>query len=295
MAAHGLIGGELSLTEAVIRAFEDTGDERLKTLMAALVRHAHAFVREVNLSERELETALDFLVGIGQATNDSHNEAVLAADVLGISTLVSLRCNPAAQGQTAAALLGPFWRAEAPLCEAGENIARAPIDAAPLFVAGRVVDPAGQPIAGAVVDVWQASPHGLYENQDAAQPDMNLRGKFITDEAGRYRFHTVRPRGYPVPTHGPVGDLLARQRRHPYRPAHLHFMLSCEGRKTLITQIFADDAEYLDSDVVFGATQNTVGQLIHHPAEGGLPARYTLDYDFVLQPGTRTFPKPPIK
>ncbi|MCC8393076.1 catechol 1,2-dioxygenase [Paraburkholderia sp. MMS20-SJTR3] len=295
MVAHGLVGDERSLTDTVIKAFEDTQDPRLKTLMAALVRHAHAFVREVDLSERELEAALDFLVRIGQSTHDSHNEAVLAADVLGISTLVSLRCNPAAQGQTAAALLGPFWRADAPLCEPGADIARAPIDAEPLFVAGRVLDPAGQPLAGALVDVWQASPDGLYENQDDGQPDMNLRGRFVTDDAGRFRFRTVRPRGYPVPTDGPVGELLAAQRRHPYRPAHLHFMVSRDGSKTLITQIFADDAEYLDSDVVFGATGSTVGRLVRHPAEADLPARYTLDYDFVLQAGTRTFPKPPIK
>ena len=128
-----------------------------------------------------------------------------------------------------------------------------------LFANCRITDPAGRPLAGVEVDVWQASPVGLYENQDPTQADMNLRGKFTTDADGRLWFRSVKPAGYPVPTDGPVGDLLRAQRRHPYRPAHLHFLGYKPGFKTLITQVFVDDDEHLESDVVFGVTRHLIG------------------------------------
>ncbi|RXZ37001.1 catechol 1,2-dioxygenase [Oxalobacteraceae bacterium CAVE-383] len=300
MTENRIIDCEAVITEVVKAAMSRTGDPRLKQVMALLVEHAHAFVREANLTDAELEAGLDFIGRIGQANSDDHNEVILASDVLGISTLVAYRNNPREQGQSANALLGPFWRDGSPECRCGDNIARSETPGLATFVQGQVRDVSGAKIAGATVDVWQASPVGLYENQDPHQDSMNLRGRFRTDVEGKYHFRTVRPAGYPVPTHGPIGELLRAQNRNPYRPAHIHFMVSAPGYKTLITQVFADNAERLHSDVVFGVTQPLIGHLEHHktpmPEYPDAPAEYfTLAYDFVLDRGERTFPRPPIK
>jgi len=279
-----------SVLGIAVDAMSRTPDERLRTVMASLTRHLHAFVQDVKLTEEEFERALQFIVQIGQATNATKNEVVLAADLLGVSTLVALLNNQDPQGESPAALLGPFWRANAPHCEDGESIARSDTPGMPLTVRGVVRDAKGRPLAGATVDAWQASPVGLYENQDPQQCDMNLRGRFRTDSEGRFCFRTVRPAGYPVPTDGPCGELLHAQRRHPNRPAHIHFMVSQPGHKVLISQVFADDDENLESDPVFGVTRRLIGRF--HPANGGGEA--SLDYDFVLEPGEMKFPHPPI-
>lgn len=279
-----------SVLQIALQAMERTPDPRLRSVMAALTRHLHAFVREVELTEDEFERALEFLVAIGQASGETKNEVVLAADLLGVSTLVALLNNQDPQGESPAALLGPFWRANAPLCDGGENIARSETPGVPLEVAGTVRDSAGRPVGDATLDVWQASPVGLYENQDPAQQDMNLRGRFKTDAEGRFHFRSVRPAGYPVPTDGPCGDLLRAQLRHPNRPAHLHFMVSKPGHKVLVTQVFADDDVNLESDPVFGVTRRLIGRF--EPQQGSGHA--TLQYDFVLEPGEMKFPRPPI-
>ncbi|MGJ7509187.1 dioxygenase [Variovorax sp. GT1P44] len=280
-----------SVLQMTLHAMERTPDPRLRTVIASLTRHLHAFVQEVKLTEEEFEHALGFLVGIGQASGETKNEVVLAADLLGVSTLVALLNNQDPQGESPAALLGPFWRANAPFCESGEDIARSETPGGvPLEVSGTVRTADGKAVADATVDVWQASPVGLYENQDAAQEDMNLRGRFKTDAEGRFHFRSVRPAGYPVPTDGPCGDLLRAQLRHPNRPAHLHFMVSKPGHKVLITQVFADDDENLESDPVFGVTRKLIGR--YELERGG--QRATLQHDFVLEPGEMKFPRPPI-
>lgn len=279
-----------SVLPAVLEAMDRAPDPRLRTVMGALVRHLHELVREVHLTEAELERGLDFLVAIGKATGETKNEAVLASDILGVSTLVTLMNHQDAQGECPAALLGPFWRKNAPVCAPGENIARSGTPGVPLAVSGTVRDPKGRPIAGATVDVWQASPVGLYENQDPAQEDMNLRGRFLTDAAGRFHFRTVRPAGYPVPTDGPCGLLLRAQRRSPYRPAHLHFMVSKPGFQVLITQVFSEDDEHLESDPTFGVTRRLLARV--QMAPDGKSA--TLEHDLELEPGEATFPRPPI-
>jgi catechol 1,2-dioxygenase len=292
-----IIHNEASVTAAVHAATAGTTDPRLRQIIRALVEHSHALIREVDLTEDEFETALKFLVDIGQQTNEHHNEVVLAADVLGLSTLVALRNNPQQHGQTASALLGPFWRAESPVCTNGDSICRADMPEPVMLVSGQVRGIHGEPIAGAVVDVWQASPVGLYENQDERQPSMNLRGRFHTDTDGRYSFRTVRPAGYPVPTSGAVGTLLHAQKRHSMRPAHIHFMVSKPDYKTLITQVFSDESEHLESDVVFGVTASLVGKFARYEAAPGSDAapHYALEYDFVMEQGLSTFPEPPIK
>lgn len=271
-------------------AMQRTPDPRLRSVMASLTRHLHAFVQEVKLTEEEFEHALEFIVAIGQATGETKNEVVLAADILGVSTVVALQNNQDPQGESPAALLGPFWRADSPVCERGDNIARSGTPGIPLAVTGTVRDTRGRPVADATVDVWQASPVGLYENQDPAQEDMNLRGRFRTDAEGRFHFRSVRPAGYPVPTDGPCGVLLRAQLRHPNRPAHLHFMVSQPGHKVLITQVFADDDENLESDPTFGVTRRLIGRFALAP--DGQSA--SMHHDFELEPGEMKFPRPPI-
>ncbi|AOO85067.1 dioxygenase [Bosea vaviloviae] len=295
-----IIERQEDVTEAVLTAMRGAENARLRTVMAAFVRHLHAFAREVRLTEPEFEYAIDVLNRIGQATNDSHNEGVLFSDALGLSTLVCLLNNGRSGAtETAAALLGPFWRANAPLTENGGSIVRSPTPGPPLFVDCRICDAHGLPLAGVRVDVWQASPAGMYENQDETQADMNLRGVFETDAEGRFAFRSVKPAGYPVPTHGPTGEMLAAQKRHPYRPAHLHVLAFKTGFKTLITQVFVDDDEHLESDVVFGVTRALIGDF--RKGEGPAPAAdvagewFSLAYTFVMEPGEAVLPQPPIK
>jgi catechol 1,2-dioxygenase len=294
-----IIEHESQLTGAVLEAMARTPNGRLREVMAALVPHLHAFIREVRPTEDEFEFGMRFVAAIGQHTHDKNNEVVLAADILGISSLVGLLNNSLTNGQTAAALLGPFWRDNAPRYELGANLVQSETPGQALFVSGVVRDLDGRPVAGAHVDVWHASPVGLYENQDPEQAEMNLRGLFTTDAEGRYHFRSVRPAGYPVPTGGPCGDLLRAQLRHPYRPAHIHFMVTKPGFKTLITQIFSDDAEHLETDVTFSVIQSIVGRYERHES-GPAPAPdvegpfYTLGYDFVMEPGEMRIPVPPI-
>jgi protocatechuate 3,4-dioxygenase beta subunit len=289
------------VTSAVLEAMAQADNPRLREIAASFVRHMHAFAREVRLTEAEYDIGVDFLNRIGKATHDSHNEGILFADAIGFSTLVCLLNNgKAGATETAAALLGPFWRANSPKTENGGSIVRSPTPGPELFVACEIVDASGKPLANVEVDVWQSSPVGLYENQDDTQADMNLRGKFTTDAAGRFSFRSVKPAGYPVPTDGPVGEMLRAQNRHPFRPAHIHFLGFKGGYKTLITQVFVDDDEHLESDVVFGVTRALVGNYRRHdhgepPAAGVRTPWYTLNYRFVMQTGEAILPKPPIK
>jgi catechol 1,2-dioxygenase len=278
-----------SVTDIVLKAMSRTADPRLHQILTSLVRHLHAFTREVKLTEEEWEFAIDYLLRIGEASGEKKNEMMLLSDLLGLSTLVVLLNNQQGKGETDAALLGPFWRAASPTCAPGESIQRDARGGEPLAVTGRVKDVSGKPIAGAIVDVWQASPIGLYENQDDEQPDHNLRGRFETDSEGRFHFRTVRPKGYPIPVDGPCGELVRAQDRHPYRPAHLHFMLTKKGYKTLVTQVFPDDDPEIASDVVFGVTPALSGHF-ERKADGA----WVLEYDFVMQPGALRIPRAPI-
>ena len=289
------------VTPAVLEAMAQAGNARLREIAASFVRHMHAFAREIRLTEAEYDIGIAFLNRIGKATHDSHNEGILFADAIGFSTLVCL-LNNGSEGasETAAALLGPFWRANSPRTKNGGSIVRSPTPGPELFAQCEVVDVAGKLLAGVEVDVWQSSPVGLYENQDDTQADMNLRGKFTTDDSGRFAFRSVKPAGYPVPTDGPVGEMLRAQNRHPFRPAHIHFLGFKKGYKTLITQVFVDDDEHLESDVVFGVTRALVGNYRRHdegepPAPGTRAPWYTLSYRLVMQTGDAVLPNPPIK
>jgi catechol 1,2-dioxygenase len=280
-----------ALLDAVLAANEQTPDKRLKDILSSLIRHLHEFASEVQLSYAELELGLDFLVRIGKATGPEKHEGILLADILGLATLVGLidAKKALAAGGTEPALIGPFWRANQPLRADGSSVAAPGTPGERLLVRARVTALDGTPIPGARVETWQASPGGLYENQDPGQQDMNLRGRFETDRDGRFSFRSVRPSGYAVPVDGPCGELLALQRRAIMRPAHLHFLIFAEGYKTLATQIFdaADPNAY--RDVVFGA----VGSLLHSfepDGEGG----WILDLALKLEPGEMRMPMCPL-
>lgn len=289
------------VTPAVMEVVDRTNDSRIREIMRALIVHLHGFVTDTRLTEEEFRSCVALLNELGKQQSDSHNETMLMAGSLGVSTLVCL-LNNGNQGQTetSQSLLGPFWRLNSPRIDNGDTIVRSDTPGEPLFVAARVVDREGNPIVGAEVDVWHASPVGLYENQDPEQAEMNLRGKLITDSDGRFWFQTVRMVGYPIPTNGTVGRLLKLQGRHPYRPAHLHSLIFKDGFKTLISQLFDPLDPYIASDVQFGVTRALTGDFKRHeeahPSGAGVAIPWhSLDHVFVMEPGVARLPTPPIK
>ena len=278
------------VTAAVLRELARAPDARFREVMSSAVRHLHAWAREVHLTEAELRKAAAILARAGQLTDKSHNEVVLCAGSLGLSALVCLM-NNGEQGahETTANLLGPFWRAGSPRMESGASIVRSPTAGDPLSVTAIVRDLDGRPVAGADVDVWHASAEGLYENQDAQQADMNLRGTFTTDARGKIWFRTIKPSGYPIPVSGVAGDLLRAQGRHNMRPAHIHFLIYKPGYKTQFSQVYASDDPNLETDAQFGVTRALVGDYARQ-ADGS----YTLHHEFVIEPGEAKLPEPPI-
>lgn len=285
-----IIETEQDVTRAVLAEMHRTPNARTKELLQSLVKHLHAFIREVRLTEREFQEAIGYINAIGKHTTPSHNEAMLMAGALGVSNLVCL-LNNGEKGKrpTQANNLGPFYRAGSPRCENGASIVRSPTPGPQLAFKGFVRDPEGNAIAGAEVDVWHPSPIGLYENQDASQAEMNLRGKFTTDAEGAFSFSSVKPSGYPVPTEGPGGALLGAQHRHNYRPAHIHFLIYKPGFKTIASQVYDPADPHLETDSQFGVTKALIGNYARQ-ADGS----YSLEFTFVLEPGESWLPKPPI-
>ena len=280
-----IIESQEDVTRAVLEEMRRTPDARTKEILASLVTHLHAFVREVKLTDKEFQQAIAYVNAIGQRTTPSHNEAMLLSGALGVSNLVCLLNN---RQPTQANNLGPFYRAGSPRCANGDSIVRSPTPGKSLVFRGKVVDRDGRPIPAAEVDVWQSAPSGLYENQDATQAEMNLRGTFATDAQGAFTFRSVKPAGYPVPTDGPTGALLAAQGRHNMRPAHLHFLIVKPGFKTIASQVYDPEDPHLDTDSQFGVTRALVGNF--REEESGV----ALEFTFVLEPGESTRPRAPI-
>src|SRR5229473_113029 len=277
-----IIEKQEDVTRAVLDEMHRTPDARTREILSALVKHLHAFIREVKLTEREFQEAIGTLNAIGQNTTPSHNEAMLMAGALGVSNLICL-LNNGLQGTrpTQANNLGPFYRAGAPRCENGASIVRSSTPGPALYFRGSVRDLDGRAIAGAGVDVWHPSPVGLYENQDATQAEMNLRGRFTTDANGAFSFRSVKPAGYPVPTEGPTGALLAAQKRHNMRPAHLHFLIHKPGYKTIASQVYDPEDPHLETDSQFGVTRALIGNFVPHSFPEG--EGYELGFTFVLE------------
>lgn len=296
-----IVENEKDITEAVLSEIARANNPRFREVMSAFVRHLHDFAREVRLTEEEFQMAIGTIVALGKHTTETHNEAVLMSGSLGFSTLICLLNNRNhGQTETDANLLGPFWRMHSPPTANGGSIVRSPTPGPALFVEATFCDVEGKPIVGAEVDIWQSSPEGFYENQDPAQADMNLRGKFTTDSAGRISFRSVKPAGYPIPIEGPVGDLLRAQGRHNMRPAHLHFLVYKPGFKTLISQLYDPEDPHIETDVQFGVTRRLIGNYVRHGGSERAPAPdvaapwYSLRHTFVMEPGAARLPRPPI-
>ena len=244
-----------NITETFMKYMADDSNPRLREVMGSLVRHLHAFASEVNLTHEEWGKGIAFLEKSGEISDAERHEFVLLSDVLGLSSLVDMLHNRP-EG-TSSSVLGPFHIAGAPPLPLGGDM-RQGFDGQVLLVEGRVLDPDGMPISGAKLDIWQTAPNGLYSSQDPEQDTYSFHGLQTVGDDGRYRFTTVRPVEYTVPTDGPVGDFLSACGRHPWRPSHLHYIAEAKGFKPLVTEIFSEDDPYLDQDTVFGVRKDLI-------------------------------------
>ncbi|ATY64944.1 catechol dioxygenase [Cordyceps militaris CM01] len=273
-------------TQSVIDATGPNATPRMRTVMAALIQHVHDFARDVDLTMDEWLAGVDMINWAGRMSSDRRNEGQLLCDVLGLESLVDditvRAANKAGKPSTSTAILGPFWRADAPVRENGTTITfDTPSDGQVTFMHGQITcADTGRPLAKAKVDVWQASTNGLYEQQDEKQVDHNLRGVFVTDAEGRYSFYCLRPTPYPVPMDGPAGKLLKLLDRHEYRPAHIHLIVTADGYKSLTTQIFDSKSDYLTDDSVFAVKDGLTVDFV--PLKDNPKAEYDLEYNVKL-------------
>jgi hydroxyquinol 1,2-dioxygenase len=280
-----------TLTAAVLASFDGAGDPRFREIARSLVSHLHAFVRDVAPTEDEWFKAIDFLTRTGDITTDRRQEYVLLSDVLGVSMLVIGLNHPHPDGATESTVFGPFFVEGAPEYANGDDLANG-AGGVPCFVSGRVLDTAGDPVAGARIDVWQADEDGLYDVQRDALDEAQGRGRLTAEGDGRFWFWSVLPVAYPIPDDGPVGSLLAAGGRGPMRPAHVHFRVEAPGHDVLITHVFAAGDEHLDSDAVFGVKASLIAPFERHEAGPAPDGRvldvpfHTLAYDLVLAPTT---------
>ena len=280
---------EEQITQNVLNTMVNTPNARLKEVMTSLILHLHAFIREVGLTEEEWAMGIQFLTRTGQMCDDKRQEFILLSDVLGVTMLVDDINHRVVDRATESTIFGPFYRPGAPELPMGASIS---LDGRgeQAVVTGRVLSTDGMPIANALLDVWETDENGLYEQQDPEQPDMNLRGKFRTDSEGRYCFVGIKPVSYAIPDNGPVGQLLRTMRRHPFRPAHIHLLVSAEGFVPVTTHLFVKGDPYLDSDAVFGTKDSLVVDFVRHDSEEEAAQYhvrapfYRVEYDFVLRP-----------
>lgn len=272
---------EKNVTEAVLASLGRCEDRRLRQVTESLVRHLHAFLRDVEPTPDEWLAGIRFLTETGQRCDANRQEFILLSDTLGATILVDAIANRKPAGATESSVLGPFYREGAPARPGGADLSGG--TGPSVLVGGRVVDLERRPIPGAVLDVWQTAPSGLYHMQDPSVPEFDLCGRFQTDAQGRYEFRTRKPVSYPIPVDGPAGRLLRQVGRHPYRPAHMHFIVSAPGHVPVVTQLFTEGDTYLDSDPVFGVKQSLV---VRYQEDGKGPdgsPRYRLEHDFVLE------------
>lgn len=290
MAAAPSRTGEADISQKVIDSFALTRDPRLQRIMQRLVHHLHAFVSEMELTEAEWRAGIEFLTATGQACDGKvRQEFILLSDVLGVSMLVDAINHRSSAAASESTVLGPFYIPGMPERGYGEDMALTPGE--PALVQGRVLDCQGQPLPGAILDVWQTASNGMYSGQDTHQPSGNLRGRYRCDAQGRFAIRTLVPVSYPIPTDGPVGRLLQATGRHPWRPAHLHFMIDAPGYRQLVTHLFNQQDPYLDSDAVFGVKDSLRIAYQLRSGDDPLAAEFALQgsfhhacHDFVLEP-----------
>jgi catechol 1,2-dioxygenase len=278
-----------ALTERVLHAYSNIENRRVKHIVSTLITHLHACVKEMKVTDEEWEFAWDFMERMAAMKGPERNEFLLFADVIGVSQLIETLNHEKPEQPVGFALVGPFLRANAPFRERGDSTASDDTPGTRVRISGRVFHfETHTPIQGAILDTWQAATNGFYENQDPNQPDYNLRGRFRTDEKGTFELVALMPTAYPVPTDGPVGELLRVAKRPPDRPAHIHFIVSAPGYETLVTQIFVRGDPIIEDDAVFTASKNMVGDFKKEEDH------FRLTYDFPLKPGVSIMPKPPI-
>ncbi|WID99864.1 intradiol ring-cleavage dioxygenase (plasmid) [Bosea vestrisii] len=283
---------EFTITDAVLDRVGNATDPRIREISEALVRHLHAFVREIQPTQEEWQKGIEFLTRTGHICDDKRQEFILLSDTLGVSMLVDAINHRLPEGATETTVLGPFYVQEPPERALGADISEG-MKGEPLFVSGSVSGSDGKPLVNAAVDVWHSDDDGYYDVQQLdALGGLAMRARFRTDAQGRFHFWTIKPAAYPIPHDGPVGQMLAAQGRHPWRPAHVHFMIDAPGHECLVTHVFVAGDQYLDSDVVFGVKDSLIREFVEHPA-GQAPDGRSLDrpyarlhYDFGLKPKT---------
>jgi hydroxyquinol 1,2-dioxygenase len=282
------------ITAAASASFDGCTDPRLREIMRALVCHLHAFASEVHLTEAEWTDAINILTSTGHITSETRQEFILWSDALGVSMLVDALAHPGSErdrrGATESTVLGPFWTPDAPLRAYGESIAENGQGGLPAWVFGRVLDPDGAPIAGALLDIWQNGDDGLYTVQKPETAESHLRGRFLSRADGSYAFIGVRPVPYTIPDDGPVGAMLEATGRHPWRPAHIHMIVTAPGYQRLQTHIFDSASPYLDSDAVFAVKRSLVREFVPRSSDdadrpaGVSGAWCSVENDVVLAP-----------
>jgi hydroxyquinol 1,2-dioxygenase len=282
---------EDDITAEVLARFSGTPDPRLREIVLSLIGHLHAFVKEVKLTEAEWFQAIEILTEAGKMCSDKRQEFILFSDTLGVSMVVDPLDHRKPDGATESTVFGPFHRLGAPEMPPGGNIAHRDRTGTPTLVSGRVLDLDGKPVANALLDVWQTQSNGLYDAQDEHPGELHMRGKFRSDAEGRYLIRTVLPVNYPIPSDGPVGRMLKATDRHPWRPAHIHFVVSAEGYEPVTTHIFDRTDEYLQTDAVFAVKDSLICDFAKHETPDAEAKRlgidgpyYTAQFDFHLTP-----------
>jgi protocatechuate 3,4-dioxygenase beta subunit len=290
---------DTELTAAVIRSFEETPQPRVKFLMEELVKSLHDYVRKTDLTFDEWSYAIDFLTRVGQKCTSTRQEFILLSDVLGVSMLVDAVNHRQREGATETTVLGPFYVGEHKQVPHGTDIS-ADLSGERMFVQSRVTDLKGKPLADVPIDVWHADDDGYYDSQRPTYETdgPSSRARFISDADGRFFFRTILPCSYPIPTDGPVGEMILQTRRHPMRPAHVHFLVNASGYEPLITHVFIDGDKYLDSDVVFGVKDDLIAK-VEKRTDPVMPDGKKADghwhlmtYEFRLKPGEGIAPEP---
>ncbi len=291
---------ETELTEAVIRSFDNTPNPRAKFLLQELVKSLHDYVSKTGLTFEEWDYAIDFLTRTGQKCTDTRQEFILLSDVLGVSMLVDAVNHRDRGGATETTVLGPFYVGEHKVTAHGTDISPHNQTGEKMFVQSRVTDLEGKPLAGVPVDVWHADDDGFYDSQKPNYDEVgaSARARFITDDDGRFFFRTILPCSYPIPTDGPVGEMIVQTGRHPMRPAHVHFLVNAKGHEPLITHVFIGGDKYLDSDVVFGVKDDLIAK-VEPRTDAAMPDGakasgkwHLMTYEFHLKPGGGMAPKP---
>jgi protocatechuate 3,4-dioxygenase beta subunit len=285
---------EDDITREALARYDATPDPRLRQIMQSLVRHLHGFVKDVRLTEGEWFEAIKFLTATGHKCDDIRQEFILLSDTLGVSMVVDLINHRKPAGATESTVFGPFHREGVPRMQMGDTIAPRDAKGTPLVIHGRVLDTSGRPLAGATLDVWQANSDGFYDQQLPNPGEIHMRGLFTTGADGAFVVKTTRPVHYQIPTDGPVGQLLRATNRHPWRPAHTHFVVAAPGHEPVTTHIFDSIDPYLKSDAVFGVKESLIVEFgMHQPGDDaakrfGMTTPFaTAEFDFVLKPAAK--------